>query len=127
MLAKAETLSAHGENDIVFTLANDATTSCTLIGWPGVSLLNSGGQQVGPDAARYPSPKRLVTLAPGGRAEFHEVDPQAACADAPAAPQIRVYPPNQLASMRIAVHLFVCHPSVTAVAPYTPNGPPVIG
>ncbi len=125
-LAQAENYSAHGQTDIVFTLTNQATTPCTLSGYPGVSLLNATGSQVGPDATRHQSQESAVTLAPGAKAEFQEVDPQAACPDSPRGTQIRVFPPNQTAALMLPVQTYVCRPSVTPVSPYTPNGPPLI-
>jgi len=123
MLAQARNFSAHADTDILFTLTNKAAASCTVTGYPGVTLLNAAGTQVGPGAARHPSPVTVVTLGPGAKAQFHELDPQAACPDAPGAAQIRVFPPNQTAALRISVQEFVCHPAVTAVAPFNPNEP----
>lgn len=74
-----------------------------------------------PPGTRPPSPVPVVTLAPGAKAQFHELDPQAACPDAPRAAEIRVFPPNQTASLTSSVQEFVCHPTVTAVAPFNPN------
>jgi len=125
-LAQAENYSAHGQIDIVFTLTNEASTPCTLTGYPGVSFLNGAGSQVGPDATRHQSPEPAVTLAPNARAAFQEVDPQAACPDSPRGTQIRVFPPNQTASLSLPVQVYVCRPSITAVSPYTLNMPPLI-
>ncbi len=74
-----------------------------------------------PPGTRPPSPVTVVTLAPGAKAQFHELDPQAACPDAPRAAEIRVFPPNQTASLTSSVQEFVCHPAVTAVGPFNPN------
>jgi len=126
VLAQGENYSAHAENDVVFTLTNESPVACRLSGYPGVSFLDGAGVQVGADATRYPSAESVVTLASGAMAEFQEVDPQAACAAAPRAPQMRVFPPNQTAALTIAVQLFVCHPSVTAVSAFNPNRMPLI-
>ncbi len=123
VLAQAQNLSAHADTDVLFTLTSEAAAPCTVTGYPGVTLLNAAGTQAGPDAARHPSPETVVTLTPGAKAQFHELDPQAACPDAPRAAQIRVFPPNQTASLTSPVQEFVCHPTVTAVAPYNPNEP----
>jgi hypothetical protein len=123
VLAQAQNFSAHADTDVLFTLTNEAAAPCTLTGYPGVTLLNAAGTQVGPDATRHPSPVTVVTLTPGAKAQFHELDPQAACPDAPRAAQIRIFPPNRTASLTSPVQEFVCHPSVTAVAPYNPNEP----
>jgi len=104
-----------------FHPSNQAAAPCTVTGYPGATLLNATGTQVGPDAARHPSPVTVVTLAPGAKAQFHELDPQAACPDAPRAAQIRIFPPNQTASLTRPVQEFVCHPAVTAVDPFNPN------
>ncbi|MDQ6613656.1 MAG: DUF4232 domain-containing protein [Actinomycetota bacterium] len=120
------TIRAHAENDVVFTLTNEAPIACTLSGYPGVSFLNGARGQVGPDATRHPSPVSVVTLAPGAMAEFQEVDPQAACPDSPSASQMKVFPPNQTAALTVAVQLFVCFPSVTAVSPFNPNRTPLL-
>ncbi len=120
-LAQARNFSAHADTDILFTLTNQAAAPCTVTGYPGATLLNATGTQVGPDAARHPSPVTVVTLAPGAKAQFHELDPQAACPDAPRAAQIRIFPPNQTASLTRPVQEFVCHPAVTAVDPFNPN------
>jgi hypothetical protein len=56
--------------DVVLT--NTSAASCTLYGYPGVSFVTApSGSQVGAPANRNPvSPATLVTLAPGGQANF---------------------------------------------------------
>ncbi len=91
---------------IVFT--NTGTTSCTLYGYPGVSLAGgSPSAQIGAAAARNPSPApTTVTLAPGGSANaVLQVTvagnyPATTC-DPTAASTLVVYPPNQTASVSI--------------------------
>ncbi len=122
-LAQAQNFSAHADTDILFTLTNEAATPCTVTGYPGVTLLKAAGTQIGPDAIRHPSPETAVTLVPGAKARFHEIDPQAASPDAPRAARIRVFPPNQTAALTVPVQEFVCNPAVTAVAPFNPHEP----
>jgi hypothetical protein len=88
--------------NIVFT--NTSSASCTLYGYPGVSLVSgSPYTQIGLAAKRdTTAPVKLITLAPGAAANalLQIVDalnfPTATCGPAKAT-AIRVYPPNQTA------------------------------
>ncbi|MEV0603835.1 DUF4232 domain-containing protein [Streptomyces sp. NPDC050315] len=51
---------------LVFT--NNGTTSCTLRGYPGVSLIQRDGQMIGKPATREGAAGKAVTLKPGGSA-----------------------------------------------------------
>ena len=92
--------------NIVFT--NTSSASCTLYGYPGVSLVSGPPYaQIGLAAKRdTTAPVKLITLAPGAAANalLQIVDalnfPTATCAPAKAT-AIRVYPPNQTASVII--------------------------
>ena len=90
--------------NIVFT--NTSAASCTLYGYPGVSLVSGPPYtQIGLAAKRdTTAPVKLITLAPGAAANalLQIVDalnfPTATCGPAKAT-AIRVYPPNQTASV----------------------------
>jgi len=90
--------------NIVFT--NTSSASCTLYGYPGVSLVSGPPYaQIGLAAKRdTTAPVKLITLAPGAAANalLQIVDalnfPTATCGPAKAT-AIRVYPPNQTASV----------------------------
>jgi hypothetical protein len=92
---------------IVFTNTSGAT--CTLYGYPGVSLVSAPPYtQIGLAAQRSSStPVKLITLAPGATANalLQIVDalnfPTATCAPAKAS-YLRVYPPNQTAPVYLA-------------------------
>jgi hypothetical protein len=92
--------------NIVFT--NTSSASCTLYGYPGVSLASGPPYaQIGLAAKRdATAPVKLITLAPGGAANalLQIVDalnfPTATCGPAKAT-AIHVYPPNQKASVFI--------------------------
>lgn len=80
---------------------NTSSASCTLYGYPGVSLLDGSGAQIGQAAQRSPgNPTALVTLAPAATAvaTLGQVDsaafPAATCKQVTSA-TLRVYPPNQ--------------------------------
>jgi Protein of unknown function (DUF4232) len=87
---------------IVFT--NTSGSPCTLYGYPGVSLVSGPPyMQIGLAAKRSTStPRKLVTLAPGGTAHalLQIVDalnyPTASCGPAKAT-ALKIYPPNQTA------------------------------
>jgi len=92
---------------IVFTNTSGAT--CTLYGYPGVSLVSASPYtQIGLAAKRGgTTPVKLITLAPGAAANalLQIVDalnfPTATCGPAKAA-YLRVYPPNQTAPVYLA-------------------------
>jgi len=99
----------------VLDFTNISNVSCTLYGYPGVSL--AGGHpvaQVGLAAAEDPTtPRKLVTLAPGQEANalLRIVDalnyPTAKCG--PVTTQwIQVYPPNQTTPIYLAYKTTAC-------------------
>ncbi|MGH3149299.1 MAG: DUF4232 domain-containing protein [Streptosporangiaceae bacterium] len=99
--------------NIVFT--NTSSASCTLYGYPGVSLASGPPYaQIGLAAKRdATTPVKLITLAPGGAANalLQIVDalnfPTATCGPTKAT-AIRVYPPNQTASVIIPTTSEAC-------------------
>lgn len=93
---------------------NTSNSSCTMIGYPGVSYVTgANGRQVGAAAVRTGGKRVLVTLAPGETASatvgFTQVDnfDPAACKKTPVR-GLRVYPPNNTASKFIANPGFGC-------------------
>jgi hypothetical protein len=85
---------------LVFT--NTGSTSCTLDGYPGVSLVGSSGNQIGLPATRQgaPSPSS-VSLAPGTTTSvtFSLSDVLNNCSNPVTPNGFRVYPPNQTAAL----------------------------
>jgi Protein of unknown function (DUF4232) len=102
---------AAGSTYIELDFKNISGTTCTLYGYPGVSFTGGAshttviGVAANENAA---TPRRLVTLAPGAvaGAELRIVDarnyPIAAC-NTVTAHYLRVYPPNQLAPLYVAL------------------------
>lgn len=98
---------------IVFT--NISSTTCTLYGYPGVSL--AGGSpvsQIGLAAKENPqTPRQVVTLNPGGQANalLRIVDalnfPKHRCSPVPAT-YLLVYPPNQTTPVYVGYHTTGC-------------------
>ena len=87
---------------VVIDFTNTSGSTCTLYGYPGVSLVSGPPyMQIGLAAKRSTTtPKTLVTLAPGATANalLQIVDalnyPSASCGPAKAT-ALKVYPPNQ--------------------------------
>ena len=87
---------------VVIDFTNTSGSTCTLYGYPGVSLVSGPPyMQIGLAAKRSTStPRTLVTLAPGATANavLQIVDalnyPTASCGPAKAT-ALKVYPPNQ--------------------------------
>ena len=86
----------------VIDFTNTSGSTCTLFGYPGVSLVSGPPYtQIGLAAKRSTStPKKLVTLAPGAtaNAQLQIVDalnyPSASCGPTKAT-ALKIYPPNQ--------------------------------
>ena len=91
-----------GGVDVPIDFTNTSGASCTLFGYPGVSLLSSTHAQIGLAAKRGTTvpPVKVITLAPGATAtaQLQIADalnfPTATCGPVQAT-DLRVYPPNQ--------------------------------
>jgi len=117
----------------MLVVENISDAPCTLFGYPGASFLGTDGQQLGSPARRDPSvePHR-IRLAPGDKANarlgspnpemFSESDCHSEQATA-----VRVYPPDQTASLQASIDQRVCttkkgRASVTAFEAGSPGG-----
>ncbi|MGW2325976.1 DUF4232 domain-containing protein [Streptomyces sp. NPDC001700] len=93
-------------------LTNKSTGTCTLTGFPGVSLLDSSGSAIGDPATRRGASRSTVSLAPGASASamLHTLNvgtSDTPCRRAPA--RIRAYPPDSFTSMTVPARSFrVC-------------------
>jgi len=91
-----------GSSYVVIDFKNLNNSPCTLYGYPGISLASGKPvTQIGQAAAENPAtPRRLVTLAPGGVANallriVHAAGyPSAKCAPV-TAHWLQIFPPNQ--------------------------------
>lgn len=111
--------AAAGTDFTVLDFTNGGTSACTLYGFPGVSLTNSSGAQIGAAATRNPSkPSTLITLAPGAKASATlgvanaENYPASACKPTPAA-KLKVFPPNQTQAVELPFTATGCAVSST--------------
>ncbi|CAG6398562.1 DUF4232 domain-containing protein [Streptomyces cocklensis] len=98
-----------GAGSSFFTLAfqNTGSSPCTLFGYPGVSFVKAGNVQLGKAAARTPASKATVTLIPNAHAfaDLRTVNGQGgfdpAQCQLTTVPSLRIFPPNQRASVNI--------------------------
>lgn len=117
---------AAGTAYTTFVVVNTSSSLCTLMGYPGVSYLDSSGAQVGPDATRTTTPAPTsVELRPADAAHFvvgnSVVIPQAGCPALVSAPTLRMYPPDDTGSLTVSAPgsdgFAVCNPSVGPMRP----------
>lgn len=115
-------LSVGGEAQVTLVLTNAASASCTLQGWPGVSLVGLGdGTQLGAAAERdiVSLPHDTVTLEAGGAATVLVlVAPAVDWAAAQCRPRLadgfRVYPPGETHALFVEGEYTACaDPSVS--------------
>ncbi|MDT3399387.1 DUF4232 domain-containing protein [Streptomyces sp. B1866] len=108
---------------LVFT--NTGKSSCTLTGFPGVSVLDSSGKAIGAPATRSGAAHGTLTLKSGGsvHASVHTVNEGVSGKPCrPAASTIRAYPPDSRQALTAPVRSFrVCGGvfDVSAVEPGT--------
>jgi Protein of unknown function (DUF4232) len=94
-------------------LTNKGSTSCTMLGYPGVSYISSSGAAVGQPASRIKGHQATVTLKPGGAASalLHQPNPlvfQPADCHKKKAAGIRIFPPGQTVSLTVSTSTAVC-------------------
>lgn len=100
-MAVGQAQGAAGTQYLPVVFTNTGQVTCTLQGYPGVSMVGPDGVQIGPPAMREnPTPEPLVSLAPGRTtvAGFSYAD-VAACRAPVTTDGLRVYPPNQTAGL----------------------------
>ena len=103
--------AATGHGLLGFALRNQSAHPCTTYGYPGIQFLTQSGQPL-PTVPTHTTtdffgslPKTLVTVAPGGVVSFrlgvtHGAASTAGCTTAYA---LQVIPPNDTATLRIAI------------------------
>lgn len=93
--------SGAGSTNFQIDFQNTGTTSCTLIGFPGVSFTTAKGAQLGNAADRVEAAKGAVTLRPNGHAvsDARAVNGQSGYSEQEcgltSAEALRIFPPNQ--------------------------------
>lgn len=113
-----------GSMPYTITLENTGDRTCTLGGFPGVSLVNDNGNMIGEPAGRVDSQEeQLVTLEPGQSAQstISVATNNAAESCTEGATKLRVYPPNDTGYLSVATDITEWCGSFT-VTPVVPVG-----
>ncbi|MBY8878375.1 DUF4232 domain-containing protein [Actinacidiphila acidipaludis] len=99
-------------------VTNHSATACHLAGYPGVSLLDDAGRQIGRPADRDPRSYQPVVLQPGASASdtIHTANQMGTCQ--PASSKLRIYPPGSRASLVFAGQVTICDDQFT-ITPFT--------
>jgi hypothetical protein len=102
---------ATGHGELGFAVHNTTATSCNTVGYPGVQFTSRSGALLPTVTHRTtsdffgPSPLATVVLTPGATASFrlgvtHGISSSAGCTTAYG---LQVYPPNDTATLRVAI------------------------
>lgn len=120
-----------GGFDLTIGFTNTSGATCTLYGYPGVSLVSGSYAQIGLPAKRLSTmPVKVVTLASGATAtaSVQIADalnfPSPACSPVKAA-YLRIFPPNQTTSVYLANTSQTCTkpvPTLTVTAVQAGSG-----
>ncbi|WP_328917629.1 MULTISPECIES: DUF4232 domain-containing protein [unclassified Streptomyces] len=80
-------------------LTNHSSTTCHVTGYPGLSMLDADGAQIGPPAGRQEMAYVAVVLDPGASASdtIHTVNHQGTCLAT--STSLRIYPPGSRESL----------------------------
>jgi hypothetical protein len=89
-------------------ITNHSGTACHLTGYPGLSMLDGGGKQIGQPATRQPMDYQPVVLAPGASASdtIHTTNHMGTCL--PESTELRIYPPGNLDPLVISGQVTDC-------------------
>ncbi|HEY1466855.1 MAG TPA: DUF4232 domain-containing protein [Acidimicrobiales bacterium] len=120
-VAVGQSQGAAGSLIVPLVFTNTGSSTCSLQGYPGVSIVGANGAQLGAAAARTGQATPLVTLSAGQNttAIFRQANPGILNCTPVSATGFRVYPPNQTAA------LFAADPSLTT-CPGNPQESPQI-
>src|ERR1039458_7282461 len=106
---------------ITYYLQNHGPSTCSMVGYPGYSLLFSNGSVIQRPATRNGTAYSPVQLRPGDRAQFvvRTVDgsiPATGCSTSWKTAEVQVYPPNQTTAIREPSTIAACDLSVGPVS-----------
>jgi hypothetical protein len=99
-------------------LTNHSRITCHITGFPGLSLLDAQGNQIGAPATRDQRVYQAVVLAPGASASdtVHTVNQQGTCL--PTSSSLRIYPPGSRVALVVPGRVTNCDDMLT-VTPLT--------
>lgn len=105
-----QTESGAGQRYVALVLTNTGTTTCELRGFPGVSLLDRSGNQIGAAAGREGAEGPTVSIAPGGTASttLHTNAAGTGGSCTASSAKIRVYPPDNTVAVDFAASYSAC-------------------
>lgn len=91
-------------------LRNTGTAACELRGFPGVSVLDSAGTQIGLPATRDGAEGAAVTIQPGGAASatLHTANGPIGGPCEPTSATMKVFPPGSTEAITFAASYTVC-------------------
>ena len=91
-------------------LRNTSSTACVVRGFPGVSLLDASGNQIGQPATREGSEGSQVLLQPGGAASatLHTTNAGIGPSCEPTSAKMKVFPPDQTAEIVVSAEYTAC-------------------
>ena len=113
--------AAAGSTYITYYLQNRGPATCSMLGYPGFSLLFANGSVIQRPATRDRTATSLVQLKPGQRAKFvvRSVDASIAgsgCSTSWKTARVQVYLPNQTIAIREPSTISACDLSVGPVS-----------
>jgi len=102
-----------GAGNIYTTLAlrNGSGAACSIAGYPGVSLVDSAGRQIGRPARWDARTVHRLVLLPGGTASttIRSLNPGVGTTDClPPSAALRIFPPNQRVPLFVPARLSEC-------------------
>lgn len=105
-----ETQAGAGQRYTTLVLTNTGSKECDLRGFPGVSLVDASGKQIGQPASREGTEGATVMIKPGGTASatLHtSAAGMGAQCDATST-QLRIFPPDNTESLMITAAYSAC-------------------
>jgi len=113
--------AAAGSTYVTYYLKNRGPSTCSMVGYPGVSLLFANGSVIQRPAARDGMAHGPVRLKPGQRAGFVLRTADASisgtgCSSSWKTASVQVYPPNQTTSIRQPSTIGACDLTVGPVS-----------
>jgi hypothetical protein len=121
-VALGQANGAAGSTIVPIEFENQATSTCTMFGYPGVSFVTSvGGSQIGASGGENSAtPRKLITLSPGAKA--HALMSVTVAQNFPAskcnvvkAHWLKVFPPGETAALFLKYTSDTCSSPSTAV------------
>ncbi|HEY6531394.1 MAG TPA: DUF4232 domain-containing protein [Acidimicrobiales bacterium] len=99
-----------GQSYAPLILRNTSSSTCLVQGFPGVSVLDGSGNQIGQPATRDGSEGGEVLLQAGGvaSATLHTTNEGIGPSCEPTSAQMKVFPPDQTAELTFSAEYTVC-------------------